>query len=174
MPRKRRQHVALKEHAVFISEESFGALRHSSVARRSSGCAVKSLQLSSRNSGADDAATSERFCGGENKFRLSLKQPAELCPARGQLPAAERPVRRDSFSSWKSPRQSPDVRVSASSVCTCRVRESAEGTRPAGSRHLHQVRIAGSLEIAEALRLRSRWDRFSRSAPIGSYRENPT
>ena len=53
MPRKRRQHVALKEHAVFISEESFGALRHSSVARRSSGCAVKSLQLSSRNSGAD-------------------------------------------------------------------------------------------------------------------------
>jgi len=51
--RKRRQHVALKEHAVFISEESFGALRHSSVARRSSGCAVKSLQLSSRNSGAD-------------------------------------------------------------------------------------------------------------------------
>src|SRR5439155_24665763 len=65
------------------------------------------------------------------------------------------------------------ARVSASSACTCRVRESAEGTRPAGSRHLHRVRIAGSLEIAEALRLRSRSDRFSRSAPIGSYRENP-
>ena len=53
MPRKRRQNVVLTEHAVFISEESFGALRHSSVARRSSGCAVKSLEWSSRNSGAD-------------------------------------------------------------------------------------------------------------------------
>src|SRR2546426_287775 len=88
MPRKRRQHVALKEHAVFISEESFGALRHSSVARRSSGCAVKSLQLSSRNSGAD-----------ATQLLLTVS--------------------------------------------------------------------------AEAPRLRSRWDRFSRLAPIGSYRENP-
>src|SRR5437870_12696296 len=79
--------------------------------------------------GRRDAATSERFCGGENKFRLSLKQPAELCPARGQLPAADRPVRRDSFSSWKSPRQSPDVRVSASAACTCRVQERSEERR---------------------------------------------
>src|SRR5438128_4217610 len=122
--RKRRQHVALKEHAVFISEESFGALRHSPAARRSSGCAVKSLQLSSRSSGADpEQLTSERFCGAENKSRLSLKQPAELCPARGQLPAADRPVRRDSFSSSKSPRQFPDALVSALSACMCRVRE---------------------------------------------------
>src|SRR5438128_8844902 len=91
MPRKRRQHVALKEHAVFISEESFGALRHSSVACRSSGCPVK---VFAEFRGRRDAATSDRFCGGENKFPLSLKQPAELCPARGQLPAADRPVRR--------------------------------------------------------------------------------